>query len=150
MSTSIIHVAATWDVWVAFIWIFLARTYLCTLNSLAAKPGTWARSRSQIRCTVCRSFHGSDKSSFSIVPINGIADAIFGRARCGVFRFGRALLFNAARTVRRWTLNFRATPLMVPNSVLVLPSQSFEEIHSRRPVQSLTIFDYGISSFFLP
>jgi hypothetical protein len=114
VSTSIIHLAATWDVWVAFIWIFLARTYLCTLNSLAAKPGTWARSRSQIRCNVCRSFHGSDKSSFSIVSINGIADAIFGRARCGVFRFGGALLFNAARTVRRWTLNFRATPLMVP------------------------------------
>src|SRR4030095_3201190 len=38
----------------------------------------------------------------------------FGELRCGVFRGAGNALLMASRTMRRWTLNFLATPEIVP------------------------------------
>src|SRR5262245_7275257 len=38
----------------------------------------------------------------------------FGELRCGVLRGAGKALLTASRTMRRWTLNFLATPEIVP------------------------------------
>ena len=43
----------------------------------------------------------------------------FARARYG--RTGGTASANACRTTRRWTPNFRDTPLIVPTPTLILP-----------------------------
>ena len=46
---------------------------------------------------------------------NGMANAIFGRSLGVTLRFGGKAFCSAARTIRRCTLYFGATPLMVPS-----------------------------------
>lgn len=57
------------------------------VDSATSAPGISDRTRSQIRCPVCRCFRGA-------------------------FRSGGMAFSSACRSIRRCTLDFRATPLM--------------------------------------
>src|ERR1035437_3817268 len=93
---------------------FLARTYWRTEDSATTASGISRHNRIHIRCAVCLCFLCALRSASRIASMNGIAPASFGRSRSGIFRSRGIALARASRTIRRWTPNFLATPLIVP------------------------------------
>src|SRR4051812_36297828 len=97
---------------------FFARTYWRTVDSDTAIYGISALMRAQILRAVCRCFRGILRSASRIPSIKGITGPNPGLSRSGRFRSGGHASASACRTIRRCTLNFRASPLIVasPNS----------------------------------
>jgi hypothetical protein len=98
----------------AFSSAFLTLTCARMVLSPISHAGISERRHIQIWCAVCRRARGAFESFSRMSSTNGMANAIFGRTLGFTFRFGGTSLFSAARTVRRCTLYFWATPLMVP------------------------------------
>ena len=74
-----------------------------------------------MRRAVCRCLRGAVRSASRIRSMKACTGANVGFARAWYGRTGGTASANACRTTRRWTPNFRDTPLIVPTPTLILP-----------------------------
>lgn len=110
--------------------LFLSRTYRRTVDSPSFISGFSCRTRTQIRCAVCRCFRGAFRSASKISSMKSAAGSSFDRCRTGVFCAGQRLPHHPPPVYPELAHHSRDRSL----AVLVFPPHLFERRHRRSPL----------------